>query len=314
MTWFFARRIGEAAVLVLAVTLLTFTLMSMTSDTVARSIVGQTASAEVVAQKQAELGLDQPLIERFVQWLGGAVRGDFGSSWFTNESVGALLFAKVPVTLSLVLATVLVAAVVSVVFGVIAAIRRGGWIDRILQVVALAGFAFPSFVIALLLVLVFAVQLGWFPAIGFVPLTESPQLWLASITLPVAALAIQVVAATSQQIRGSMVDVLESDYIRTLRSRGVSPVGLYLKHALRSAAPPALTVLGLQSIALIGGTVIIEKVFGMLGLGTAIVGASSQGDLPIVMGVVSVMVLIIVAINLLLDLAYAWLNPKVRVA
>jgi peptide/nickel transport system permease protein len=314
VTWFFARRIGEAVVLVIAVTMLTFALMSATSSTVARSIVGQTASAEVVAQKASELGLDKPFAERYFVWLGGAIRGDFGASWFTNESVGSLLFAKVPVTISLVLATVLVSAVVSVVVGVTAAIRRGGWMDRILQVVALAGFAFPSFVVALLLVLVFAVQLGWFPAIGFVPLTESPQLWLSSIVLPVTALAIQVVAATSQQVRGSMLDVLESDYIRTLRSRGTSPSSLYLRHALRSAAPPALTVLGLQSIALIGGTVIIEKVFGMLGLGTAIVGASSQGDLPIVMGVVSVMVLIIIAINLLLDLAYAWLNPKVRVA
>jgi len=201
----------------------------------------------------------------------------------------------------------------SVVLGVTAAVR-GGWLDQALQGLALFGFAVPSFVIGLVFALVFAVYLGWFPAIGYVPLTDSPSLWLASITLPVTALAVHVVAATSQQVRGSMVDTLQSDFVRTLRSRGISRSSLYLKHSLRTASPPALTVLGLQCIGLIGGTVAIEKVFGLLGLGSAIVGASSQGDAPVVMGVVTIMVLIIVLINLVLDVAYAWLNPKVRIS
>jgi peptide/nickel transport system permease protein len=313
MLYFFSRRIGEAIVLVVAVTLLTFALMSLTSASVARSIVGTTATQAVVDAKAVELGLDRPLIGRYLGWLGHAFTGDFGNSWFTGESVSALLGNKVPVTLSLVVCAVLLSAIVSIVLGVVAAVRRG-WVDRALQAVALVGFAVPSFVIGLLLALVFAVELGWFPAVGFVSISDSPSLWLASITLPTVALTIQVVAATSQQVRGSMVDVLQSDFVRTLRSRGVSASSLYLRHGLRAAAPPALTVLGLQCIGLIGGTVVIEKVFGLLGLGTAIVGASGQGDLPIVMGVVTIMVLIIVIINLLLDVAYAWLNPKVRVS
>ena len=184
--------------------------------------------------------------------------------------------------------------------------------SRVLQALAVTGFSFPSFVLGLLLALVFAVQLGWLPAVGYNPITEDPGLWLASITLPTIALAVQVIASTSQQVRGSMVDVLQSDFVRTLRSRGIAPRSLYLLHGLRSAAPPALTVLGLQTIGLIGGTVVVEKVFGLQGLGTAIVTGSTQGDVPIVMGVVTIMVLIIVVINLLIDLAYAWLNPKVR--
>ena len=311
MLRFFARRIGEAVVLVAGVTLLTFALMSAISGTAARQIVGQTASQAAVQAKEAELGLDRPFFVRYVDWALHAVRADFGTSWFTSEPVGNLLGGKIPVTLSLVVLAIALSAIVSVAFGVAAAVR-GGWLDRLLQIVAVGGFSFPSFVLGLLLALVFAVQLGWFPAVGYTPLTQSPPLWLASILLPTIALAVQIVAATSQQVRGSMVDVLQSDFIRTLRSRGIPSSSLYLRHGLRSAAPPALTVLGLQTIGLIGGTVVVEKVFGLLGLGTAIVTASAQADQPIVMGVVTIMVLIIVAINLLLDAAYAWLNPKVR--
>jgi len=310
---FFAHRIGEAVVLVVGVTLLTFAVMSALSGTVARQIVGQTASSEAVQQKASQLGLDDPFWVRYLDWIGGALHGDLGTSWFSGETVNSLLGGKVPITFSLVVGAILVSGLVSIVFGVTAAVR-GGWVDRVLQIVAVAGFAFPSFVLGLLLALVLAVHWRLLPAFGYVPLGQSFVGWSASLLLPVGALAVQVVAATSQQVRGSMVDVLQSDFIRTLRSRGISPASLYLRHGLRSAAPPALTVLGLQTIGLIGGTVVVEKVFGLLGLGTAIVSAATQGDVPIVMGVVTIMVLIIVVINLLLDIAYAWLNPKVRAA
>jgi peptide/nickel transport system permease protein len=308
---FLVRRVVEALVLVVGVTLLTFALLSTIAGSVARQIVGQTAPASAVQAKALELGLDRPFFVRYLEWLAGAVHGDFGVSWFSSEPVNDLLAGKAPITVSLVVAAIVVSTVISVAFGVVAAVR-GGWLDRALQAVALVGFSFPSFVLGLILAVVFAVQLGLLPALGYVPFTQSPGGWLASILLPTIALAVQVVASTSQQVRGSMVDVLQSDFVRTLRSRGISAPSLYLKHGLRSAAPPALTVLGLQTIGLIGGTVVVEKVFGLLGLGTAIVSASAQGDQPIVMGVVTIMVLIIVLINLLLDVAYAWLNPKVR--
>jgi peptide/nickel transport system permease protein len=311
MLRFLARRVGEAIVLVMGVTILTFALMNAISGTVARQIVGQTAPQSAVDAKAAELGLNQPLPLRYGEWFAGAVHGDFGASWYSGEPVTNLLGSNVPITLSLVICSIVLSAVLSVIIGVAAAVR-GGWVDRVLQVLAVTGFSFPSFVLGLLLALVFAVQLGWLPAVGYTPITEDPGLWFASITLPTIALAVQVIASTSQQVRGSMVDVLQSDFVRTLRSRGIAPRSLYLLHGLRSAAPPALTVLGLQTIGLIGGTVVVEKVFGLQGLGTAIVTGATQGDVPIVMGVVTIMVLIIVVINLLIDLAYAWLNPKVR--
>ncbi|MEN2739620.1 ABC transporter substrate-binding protein [Microbacterium sp. X-17] len=313
MLWFLFRRVVGAIVLALVVTLLTFLLMSLNEDTVARTIVGTSAPASVVHAKEVELGLDQPVLVRYVEWVVNALHGDFGRSWFTGDAVGVLLQNKAPVTFSLVIAAILLSAVISIALGVFAAVR-GGWVDRVLQAVSLLGFALPGFVLALFLALFFAVQLGWFPAVGYVPIAQSPALWLASITLPTLALAAQVIAGTSQQVRGSMVDVLQSDYVRTLRSRGISSASLYLRHALRSASPPAVTVLGLQCIGLIGGTVVVEKVFGLMGLGSAIQGGAGQGDVPIVMGVVAILVLVIVIINLVLDLAYAWLNPKVRAA
>jgi peptide/nickel transport system permease protein len=313
MLLFFLRRIGGGLVLVFVVTLLTFGLMVINSDNVAQTILGPTAPAAMVDAKSIELGLDQPFLIRYFTWLAAALSGSFGSSWFTGDSVSVLLANQTPVTFSIVFAAILLAAVVSVVLGVVAAVRRG-WVDRLLQFVALVGFAIPSFVLALFLSLIFAVQLGWFPAIGYTPFQMSPSGWLLSITLPTLALAAAVIAGTSQQIRGSMVDVLQTDYIRTLRSRGVSRGSLYLRHALRSAAPPALTVLGLQCVALVGGSIVVEKVFGLMGLGSAIQGSAAQGDLPVVMGVVTILVIIIVVINLGLDVAYAWLNPKVRVS
>jgi peptide/nickel transport system permease protein len=311
MVWFLSRRLGESIVLIFAVTGLTFLLLGVNSATVARSVAGRLATDEDVARKAAELGLNRPVVERYFDWLTSALHGDVGASWYTHESVATLVSNKLPVTFSLVVVAMVASAILGIALGVTAAIKRG-WLDQALQVIALAGYAFPSFVLGLALAVVFGVRLHWFPATGFVPFSQSPRLWLASITLPAVALAIQVLCVTSQQVRGSMIDIMQSDFIRTLRSRGIGRFSLYLRHGLRSAAPPALTVLGMQSISLIGGTVVVEKVFGMMGLGTAIVGSAAQGDTPMVMGIVTVMVLIIVAINLLLDAGYAWLNPKVR--
>lgn len=313
MIFFLLRRILGAVVLAFVVTFLTFGLMTLSGSDVARTIVGNTAPQSAVDAMSAELGLEQPFVLRYLDWLGGALTGNLGTSWFTNESVGTLIATRAPVTFSIVFAAILFAAVVSVALGVVAAVR-GGVVDRVLQAVSLLGFAIPGFVLALFLSLVFAVELGWFPAVGFVPFLTSPTGWLLSITLPTLALSAQVVAGTSQQVRGSMVDVLRSDFVRTLRSRGISRRSLYLRHALRSSAPSALTVLGLQCIALIGGSIVVEKVFGLVGLGSAIQGSAAQGDLPVVMGVVTVLVVMIVLINLVLDVAYAWLNPKVRVS
>jgi peptide/nickel transport system permease protein len=312
MLGFLARRVGAAVVLVFVISSITFVLLSFTGGNPARNIVGQSATAEQEAAKAAELGLDQPLISQYGTWLGHLVRGDLGSSWFTGQPVSSTISNALPVTLSIVLAGLLLSAVVSVLLGVAAAVR-GGWVDRLLQVVSVVGFALPSFLVALVLALFVAVKWGLLPATGYTALAENPSLWFQSILLPALSLAIGAIAATAQQVRGSMLDVLRRDYVRTLRARGLKSSSILYKHALRNAAPPALTVLSLQFIGLIGGAVVVEKVFGLAGIGTAALSTASQGDQPVVLGIVLVTVVLIAVVNVLMDLAHGWLNPKVRV-
>ena len=312
MVGFLVRRLFAGIVLIFVVSALMFALMSATGSDPARNIVGQTATQQQVDAKAAELGLDQSLVTRYVDWLGSAVTGDLGTSWFGGDQVTTQLKDKLPVTLSIVLAGLLVSAVVSIVLGVAAAVRRG-WIDGGVQVLAVLGFAIPSFLVALLLALFVGVKLGWLPATGYVKFSESPSGWLKTIILPALALAVGATAATAQQVRGSMIDVLRMDFIRTLRSRGLSERSLLYRHALRNAAPPALTVLSLQFIGLVGGALVVEKVFGLNGIGSQVALAAGQGDTPVVMGVVVVMVLLVVIVNLIMDVLYGWLNPKVRV-
>jgi peptide/nickel transport system permease protein len=313
MLGFLIRRVLAGAVLVLAISALMFALMAASGYEPARNIVGATATQEQVDAKAAELGLDDPVLTRFVTWLGDALTGDLGASWFSGEPVSGSLGTTVPVTLSIALAALLLSALVSIVLGVAAAGRRG-WLDGAVQVVAILGFAVPGFLVALLLALFVAVKWGWLPATGYVAFGESPTGWLKTITLPAIALAVGAIAATAQQVRGAMIDVLRMDYVRTLRSRGLSERSLLFRHALRNAAPPALTVLSLQFIGLISAAVVVEKVFGLNGIGAQLTLAAGQGDVPVVMGVVVVMALLVVGVNLVLDVLYGWLNPKVRVA
>ena len=313
MLSFVLKRIGSGILLVFVISSLTFAMLRMTGQDVARTIVGQTASAEVVAAKRAELGLDQPLLVQYGNWLAQMARGDFGSSWLTGNDVLTSLSDRLPVTLSIVIAGLLLSAIFSVLLGVAAALR-GGWLDRAVQVLGVVGFAVPSFLVALVLTYYVAVSWNWLPATGFVKFGESPVEWMRSITLPAISLAIGAMAATAQQIRGSMVDVLRMDYVRTLRARGLPSRSILYKHALRNAAPAGLTVLSLQFIAMMGGAVIVEKVFALQGIGTMANNAATAGDSPELMGVVVLMVAIVVLINLLLDVAFGLLNPKVRVS
>ncbi|MGY1812355.1 ABC transporter permease [Blastococcus sp. SYSU D00820] len=310
---FLLRRLGAGLVLVVVIATLTFFLTSLTGSDPARRILGPTADLAQVAAKRQELGLDRPVLERYWDWLTGAFRGDLGVSWFTNQPVGRLVADALPISLSLVLAATLLTAVVSIGLGVLAAVR-GGWLDGLLQGISIVAFAVPNFLVGLVLSLFFAVELGLFPALGYTPFAEDPGLWLASITLPALALAIGAIATVATQTRGSMIDVLQQDYVRTLRSRGLPARSVLFKHALRNAAPASLTVLSLQFIALISGAVVIEKVFGLNGLGERATSAASQGDVPLVLGIVVVAVLLVVVVNLVVDVVLGWLNPKVRIA
>ena len=308
MVTFTLKRIVSGVVLLVAISLLTYTLLYFSSANIARNILGDMATAEQVAQKQQELGLDQPLFARFLEWAGGVVTGDLGRSWFSAETVGQALMNRLPITLTLV-----VVAILATALGMTAAVKRG-WVDRVVQVSAVIGDAIPGFVLAVIFVTIFAIQLGMFPAISTITPGAGPDAWLISLTLPVIAMTITAVTSGAQQVRSAVIAQLEKDYVRTLRSRGVSEREILFKHVLRSAAPAGLTVLSLQFIGMLGGVVIIEQIFALPGMGALAVSATSLGDIPIVMGVVLYTVVIVIIVNLLVDLANGWLNPKVRVS
>src|SRR5699024_5868392 len=313
MLAFLGRRLTAGVVLVFAITTLAYLLLYLGSGDIARRILGQTATQEQVAAKTTELGLDRPLWEQYAGWLSGAFTGDLGRSWFTGQLVIDGVATRLGVTLSLVIGATVITTLVSVVLGVWAALA-GGWVDRTIQFLTVLGMAVPGFLIAVGLVLVLAIQLGWFNSTGYVAFMDNTAGWIRSVTLPVVALAIGGVSAVTQQIRGAIADELQRDYVRTLRSRGLPAASVVFKHALRNASGPALAVLNVQFVGMLGGAVIVEQVFQMPGLGQLAVGATTQGDVPLVMGLVVATGIIVVLVNLLIDIAQGIINPKVRLA
>jgi peptide/nickel transport system permease protein len=308
---FVLRRLLAGVVLIVVITCLTFFLLHASGGNIARRILGQEASEETVVQKTHELGLDRSVWAQFTEWLSHAVHGDLGASWFTSQPVTEAITSRLSVTLELVIGATILSGLVAVVIGVLAATRRG-WVDRTVQILSVLGFAIPNFLVALALVTIFAIQLKLFKPTGFVNLSDDPTGWVSTVTLPIIALSIGSIAGVSQQIRGSMIDALDRDYVRTLRSRGLSENRVIYKHVLRNAGGPALAMLAIQFVGLLGGAVIIEQIFAIPGLGQVSVGATGQGDVPLVMGLVLATALVVVTVNLVVDLLQGFLNPKVR--
>lgn len=312
MALFIARRLFSGALLLLVISSLTYFLVFFSTSNVARNILGDLATPEQLLAKEVELGLDSPILTRWLEWLVAAIQGDFGKSWFNNQPIVDALTQRLPVTLTLVLITIALAAFLATLLGMLAAVK-GGWLDRLVQVMAIGGFAIPNFVVAVFLVTLVAIQLKLLPATGWVPFEQSPEMWIKSLILPVSALLISVIASSAQQIRSAIKSNLEKDWVRTLRARGLSESEILFKHVLRASAPAGLTVLSLQFVGLLSGTVIIEQIFALPGMGFLAVQSTGLGDTPVVMGVVVYTVVIVLAVNLLVDLANGWLNPKVRV-
>lgn len=313
MLSYILRRLGAGVIIMFVISFLAYLLLYSSSTSIAQNILGENAGPEAVAAKARELGLDQPILTRYFAWLGDALTGDFGVSWFSAQPVTAILAVRVPVTLALVIPAILLTAVFAAWLGIAAAVRRG-WVDRTIQGAAVLGDAIPGFILAIILVAVFALQLGWFPATSTIAPGVGVGGWIASLTLPVVALTVGGVTAGAQQVRSAVIKQQERDYVRTLRSRGISEREITYKNVLRSAAPAGLTVLSLQFIGMLGGTVIIESIFALPGIGSVAVQSTVQGDIPVVMGVVIYTAIIVVVVNLLVDLANGWLNPKVRVS
>lgn len=288
-----------------------FAFVSLLPGNPARVILGPNATGDEVQALTTQLGLDQPVYVQYWNWLLDALRGDLGTSLYNGQPVTDAVAQSLPVTASLGAASIVVIAAFGITLGVASAVR-GGWFGRFLDVLVLLGFAIPHFWLGLVLVGIFSSALGWFPAIGYVSIWESPAGWAYSLVLPVAMLAIGGITAVAKQTRESMLDTLRSDYIDALRAQGLSRPTILFKHALRNAAIPVTTVIGLVFVSLLSGSVLAEQIFVLPGLGRLTVEATTKQDLPMVQGTAVVFVLLVIVVNLLVDLAYGWLNPKVR--
>jgi peptide/nickel transport system permease protein len=307
------RRLALSLPLLVIVPTVTFLLAALIPGDVARTILGADATQAQYLQLRQTLGLNEPLLTRYFSWLGNALHGNLGTSLFWQQPVTSLLDSRLQVTLSLVICSTALATAVGVVFGVVAALRAGV-VGKIVDAIAMVGLAIPNFFLGLLLVTWFAVTLRVFPATGYVPFTQSPGEWLRSIVLPVITLAVPGIAVIAKQTRDAMLEVLDRPFIRTLRAAGVPGRSIIGKHALRNAAIPVVTVTGLIFIASLSGTVLVETVFALPGLGGLVVQATSQHDLPLIQGVAVYFTIAVICVNLLVDLTYSWLDPRVRVS
>jgi peptide/nickel transport system permease protein len=306
------RRLAISVPLVLLVTLLTFLLQSVAPGDTARTILGINYTPQAHEQLRQQLGLDQPVLVQYGHWLAGALRGDLGVSPISGLDVGAEINNRLAVTMSLIVAATMVSAFVGVGLGVVSAVREGR-LGRAVDVLSLVGLGLPNFWLGLVLVSLFAVAVPLLPATGYVSFVDSPGGWSLSLVLPVVTLAVGAVAVVAKQTRDAMLEALSRDFIDTLRANGATTRSIIFRHALRNAAIPVVTVLGLLFVGLLSGTVLVEAVFAMPGLGGLAVAATTQHDLPMLQGVALTFTLIVVTVNLLVDLTYGWLNPKVRV-
>ncbi|MFK0154712.1 ABC transporter permease [Streptomyces sp. NPDC090493] len=307
------RRLLLALPLVFAVSVLTFVLVALTPGDPAVSILGSNATKEQYAELDHRLGFDQPVWTQYWHWLTKALHGDLGTSLLSSQSVTSQLNGRIGATLSLVVGATLLTALLGIALGLMGAVR-GGAVGRGTDLVAMLGFAIPNFWLGLVLADLFALRAGWLPATGYVPFGQSPSRWLESLILPVAALAAAGVTGVAKQTRDSLRDALSQGYVDALRADGVPERTIVLRHALKNAAIPVVTMLGTFFVSLLGGTILVENVFAIQGLGSLAVGSTTEHDLPVIQGVALYFCLGVVVVNLLVDLVYGWLNPKARIS
>lgn len=306
------KRLAYSVPMLFGVSSLAFLLLNSLPSDIAQMKAGEDATPETIAAIRESLGLDRPLVERYIDWLGALLQGDLGTSWHNGQSVLSGILSSAPVTLSIVVLSLVLSLLIGVPIGVIAAVR-GGRLDRALVSSTVVALAIPNFWLALMLVLAFALTLSLLPATGFVPLEVDPNLWLQHLWLPVIAVATVAISSIARQTRSAMIENLGRDYVRTLRAAGIPERSVVYKHALKNSGVPILTTLGIQFVNLSGGSIIVEQVFAVPGLGQLTMTALARNDVPVVLGVLVVTGLAVVVINLAVDLLNSAVNPKVRV-
>jgi peptide/nickel transport system permease protein len=308
------RRLLDLVFVLLGVSILVFLMVRfIPGDAVAIMLGANTdITPERVDALRRQIGLDLPVYEQYWNWLTGALRGDLGTSIWTGTPVGQEILARLPATFEITLLALVLALLLSFPLGVLAARARGTGGDVVVRVIAIVGLTLPSFWVGVLLLYFFSIYLPRWPAIGYVPFGEDPLGNLARVALPTVAVSLPMVAGLTRILRSSLLEVLSSDYVRTARAKGVSERVMLYKHALRNAMIPMITVIGVQLGYLLSGVVVIEQVFAIPGVGRLMVGAINERNYPLLQGVVLVVTGVFVVVNLLVDLAYAWIDPRVE--
>ena len=306
------RRLGAMVPVVAVVSVVVFSLIHLTPGDPVSIMLREESDPATLATLRRELGLDRPLPVQYLTWLGRAARGELGRSIRTNQPVIEAIRERLPVTLSLTVAASLLALAVALPAGIVSAARRNSAADVAGTLIALTGISLPNFWLAILLIFLFSVTLGWLPPIGYVSPARDLGGWLRSLCLPAITLGAAMAAIVMRMTRSSLLEVLQLDYVRTARAKGLGERPVLLRHALKNALVPVVTVVGLQAGALLGGAIITETIFALPGVGRLLVDAIFQRDFPIVQGVVLFLALNFLLVNLLVDLAYAWLDPRIR--
>jgi peptide/nickel transport system permease protein len=306
------RRIVATVPVMAVVALFVFSLLYIAPGDPAAIIAGDQATPADVERIRQSLGLDRPFLIRFGEWVWQILHGDLGTSIFTNLPVSAMIAQRIEPTLSLMLVTLVFAVFVAVPIGVVAAWKADTLIDRVIMVIAVLGFSVPVFVVAYVLAYVFALELDWLPVQGYTPLREGLWPWLENLILPAVALGFVYIAFIARVTRATMLDVLQQDFIRTARAKGMGESGILFLHALKNAAVPIVTVIGIGIALLIGGAVVTETVFAIPGVGRLTVDAILRRDYPVIQGIVLLFSFVYVLVNLGIDLLYTVLDPRIR--
>jgi len=306
------RRLVATIPVLGVVAIAVFALLHITPGDPAVIIAGDYATSEDIARIRARLGLDQPFLTQVGLWLRRVVTGDLGVSIFSGLPVLTLIKQRAETTVALTVLAMLLAVGLGVPLGVLAAWRRGSWVDRLVMMMAVSGFSMPVFWLGFLLVYVFAIWLGWLPVQGYVPLAQGLGPFLAHLTLPAVTLSVVYMALIARMTRASMLGVLAEDYIRTAFAKGLAPRRVLLRHALKNASLPVVTIVGIGFALLIGGAVVTESVFALPGLGRLTVDAIIRRDYPVIQGVILVVSCVYVLVNLIVDLLYVVLDPRIR--
>lgn len=306
------RRVLATIPVMAVVALFVFSLLYLAPGDPAAVIAGDQASPDDVERIRASLGLDRPYLVRFGEWVFNIMRGDLGVSIFTNLPVSHMIMQRVEPTLSLMVVTLLLSVVIAVPMGVVAAWKQGTHADRAVMAFAVLGFSVPVFVVGYVLAYVFALELDWLPVQGYTPLSEGLWPWFENLILPAIALGTVYIALIARITRATMLEVLSQDYIRTARAKGVGQRAILFLHALKNAAVPIVTVIGIGIALLIGGAVVTESVFAIPGLGRLTVDAILRRDYPVIQGVVLLFSFVYVLVNLVIDLLYTLFDPRIR--